>query len=219
MADVSTASSSAPRGPGRPPRSPEARAAQRARLLDAAFAAVRRHGPDASVEEMAAEAGVSKPVFYSEFGDKYGIADAMAVALVEQGERQLMAELGEAGTIDLARALRLAVEGFFEVVTADPAVYGFIFRSIRSSDGGLLDNALMRSLEARFEVVAAVLAPGADPAALRFLAHGTFGFIISAIESWEATRAPSRELALDLIVTVLANGLLAAQALAPPPAG
>ena len=32
-------------------------------------------------------------------------------------------------------------------------------------------------------------------------------------------RAPARELALDLIVTVLANGLLAAQALAPPAAG
>ena len=109
------------------------------------------------------------------------------------------------------------MEGFFEVVTADPAVYGFIFRSIRSSDGGLLDNTLMRSLEARFEVVAGVLAPGADPVALRFLAHATFGFIISAIESWEATRAPSRELALDLIVTVLANGLLAAQAAAPRP--
>ena len=214
MADVTTPPS-APRGPGRPPRSPEARAAQRARLLQAAFEAVRQHGPETSVEEMAAQAGVSKPVFYSEFGDKYGIADAMAVALVEQGERQLMAELEQAGTIDLARALRLAVEGFFEVVTADPDVYGFIFRSIRSSDAGLLDNALMRSLQIRFEVVAGVLAPGADPAALRLLAHGTFGFIISAIESWEATRTPDRDIALELVTTVLANGLLAAQAANP----
>lgn len=216
MADVTTPPST-PRGPGRPPRSPEARAAQRARLLEAAFEAVRRHGPETSVEEMASQAGVSKPVFYSEFGDKYGIADAMAVALVENGERQLMAELEQAGTIDLGRALRLAVEGFFEVVTADPDVYGFIFRSIRSGDSGLLDNALMRSLQARFEVVAGVLAPDADPAVVRFLAHGTFGFIISAIESWEATRTPDREVALDLVVAVLANGLLAAQAAGPTP--
>lgn len=216
MADVTTPPT-APRGPGRPPRSPEARAAQRARLLQAAFEAVRAHGPEASVEDMASEAGVSKPVLYSEFGDKYGIADAMAVALVEQGERQLMAELEQTGTVDLDRALRLAVEGFFDVVTADPDVYGFIVRSIRRSDAGLLDNALMRSLQTRFEVVAAVLAPGADPAVVRFLAHGTFGFIISSIESWESTRTPDRDVALDLVVTVLANGLLAAQEAAPGP--
>src|SRR5690606_26335450 len=119
-------------------------------------------GPDASVEEMAAEAGVSKPVLYSEFGDKHGIAEAMAVVLVEEGERELMAELVGAGSIELRRALHLAVDGFFDVVTADPAVYGFIFRSIRSSDGGLLDNALMRSLVSRFEVVGTTLAPDAD---------------------------------------------------------
>lgn len=197
----------APRGPGRPPRSPEARAAQRARLLDAAFAAVRRHGPDTSVEEMAAEAGVSKPVLYSEFGDKYGIAEAMAVALVERGELQLMSELSAGGTIDLRRALHLAVDEFFDVVTADPDVYGFIFRSIRTSDGGLLDNALMRSLVSRFELVAGLLAPEADPAALRLAAHGTFGFIMSAIESWNAHRTPDRDAAIELIVGVLTDGL------------
>ncbi|HEX4867150.1 MAG TPA: TetR/AcrR family transcriptional regulator [Acidimicrobiales bacterium] len=198
------------RGPGRPRRTPEARAAQRARLLDGAFAAVRRHGPDASVEEMAAEAGVSKPVLYAEFGDKYGIADAMAVELVEQGERALMGRLADDPELGLTEALRLAVEGFFDVVTADPAVYGFIFRSIRREDRGLLDNALMRSLQARFEMVAGVLVPGADADVVRVLAHGTFGFIISAIESWSVPRRPPREEAIGYIVTVLASGLLAA---------
>jgi AcrR family transcriptional regulator len=171
---------------------------------------VRRHGPEASVEEMAAEAGVSKPVLYAEFGEKYGIADAMAVELVEQGERALMARLADDPELDLTEALRLAVEGFFDVVTADPDVYGFIFRSIRSNDRGLLDNALMRSLQARFELVAGILVPGADADVVRVLAHGTFGFIISAIESWIAPQRPPRDEAIGYIVTVLASGLLAA---------
>ena len=64
---------------------------QRTRLLDACIAAIRRVGPDASVDEMAAEAGVCKPVLYAEFGDKYGIADAIAVEIVERSERILMA--------------------------------------------------------------------------------------------------------------------------------
>ena len=202
------------RGPGRPPRSPEARAAQRARLLDAAIAAIRRVGPEASVDEMAHEAGVSKPVLYAEFGDKYGIADAIAVEIVERSERELMSEIAASGTIELTTALRLGVEGFFDLVTAEPAIYGFIFRSIRSSDKGLLDNALVRSLQARFELVAGVLVPNADPDLLRVMAHGTFGFMIGAIESWLGSRTPPREELIDNIVLVLANGL---QAVAGPP--
>jgi AcrR family transcriptional regulator len=205
----------APRGPGRPPRSPEARAAQRTRLLDAATAAIRRVGPEASVDEMASEAGVSKPVLYAEFGDKYGIADAIAVDIVETAERDLLAELQRTGTIELAAALRLAVEGFFDVVTADPAVYGFIFRAIRSNDRGLLDNALVRSLESRFELVAGVLAPNADPDLLRVMSHGTFGFMIAAIESWIGSQRPPRDELVDNLVVALASGL---QAVAGPPA-
>lgn len=201
--------SPATRGPGRPPRSAEARAAQRARLLDAAITAIRRVGPDASVDEMAAEAGVSKPVLYAEFGDKYGIADAIAVEIVERSERDLLGEISRSGTIDLTTALRFGVEGFFDIVTGEPAIYGFIFRGIRTNDKGLLDNALVRSLEARFELVAGMLVPDADPDVLRVMAHGTFGFMIGAIESWLGSQAPPREELIDTIVLALANGLQA----------
>jgi AcrR family transcriptional regulator len=212
MARVET--SPATRGPGRPRRTPEARAIQRARLLDAAIAAIRRVGPETSVDEMASEAGVSKPVLYAEFGDKYGIADAIAVEIVERAERDLMAEIARTGTIELESALRLGVEGFFDIVTGEPAIYGFIFRSIRSNDRGLLDNALVRSLQARFELVAGMLVPDADPEVLRVMAHGTFGFIIGAIESWLGSQAPPRDDLIDTIVRVLANGL---QTLSGPP--
>lgn len=207
--------SPATRGPGRPRRTPEARAIQRARLLDAAIAAIRRVGPDASVDEMASEAGVSKPVLYAEFGDKNGIADAIAVEIVERSERDLMAEIARSGSIELTMALRFGVEGFFDIVTGEPAIYGFIFRSIRSNDRGLLDNALVRSLQARFELVAGVLVPEADPDLLRVMAHGTFGFMIGAIESWLNAKTPPREELIDNIVLVLANGL---QTLTGPPA-
>lgn len=206
--------SHAARGPGRPPRSPEVRAVQRARLLDAAIATVRRVGPDASVDEMAAEAGVSKPVLYAEFGDKYGIADAIAVEIVERSEGELMDEIARTGAVEMTTALRLGVEGFFDIVTGEPAIYGFIFRSIRSNDKGLLDNALVRSLQARFELVAGMLVPGADPDVLRVMAHGTFGFMIGAIESWLTSQTPPRDQLVDTIVLVLANGL---QAVSGPP--
>ena len=197
------------RGPGRPPRSPEARAAQRTRLLDGAMAAIRRVGPEVSVDEMALQAGVSKPVLYAEFGDKHGIAEAIAVELVERSERALMDELSRTGTIDMTLALRMGIERFIDIVTEAPHVYGFIVRSIRSNDKGLLDNALVRILQARFVLVAGILAPDADPDLLPVLAHGTFGFVVGSVESWLESQALERDQLIDSLVAVLASGLRA----------
>src|SRR6266508_3048551 len=52
-----------PRGPRR------SREERREELLDAAERAIRRIGPQASMEELAAEAGITKPILYSHFGD------------------------------------------------------------------------------------------------------------------------------------------------------
>ena len=198
------------RGPGRPPRSPEERAAQRTRLLDAAMAAIRRVGPDVSVDEMAAEAEVSKPVLYAEFGDKYGIGEAIAVELTQRGERRLMASVTDIGDLEMAMALRFGVNAFIDIVTDEPEIYRFIVRSIRSNDRGLLDNSLVRALQARFELVASVLAPEVDADLLRVIAHGTFGFMVASVESWLLTHTPPRDELVESLVTILANGFHAA---------
>ena len=41
-------------------------------------------------------------------------------------------------------------------VIDEPEIYAFILRSIRTSDKGLLDNALIRTLEGRFQQVASL---------------------------------------------------------------
>jgi len=112
-----------------------------------------------------------------------------------------------AGRLELHKVLRLAIEGFFDVVTADPAIYGFIFRSIRTNDKGLFDNALVRSLDKRFALLAGMLAPDADPDLVHVAAHGTFGFALAAIESWLPTRTPSREVLIDVLTDALAAAL------------
>lgn len=211
---VTPAAAPAHRGPGRPPRSPEARAAQRSKLLEGAMDAIRRVGPDASVDEMAAQAGVSKPVLYAEFGDKNGIAEAVAVEIAERSERELRAELEASGTIPLTLALRLGIERFFDIVVDEPDVYRFIVRSIRTNDKGLLDNALVRNLQAQFELVAGMLIPDADPSVLRVVGHGTFGFMIASVESWREERSPERDVIIAQLVDVLASGL---QSLGPVP--
>ena len=74
------------------------------------MAAIRIHGSGVSVENIAAHAGVSKPVIYAEFGDKAGLADALALERAEQMERSLIAGLASSEPLDTAQAVRLGAE-------------------------------------------------------------------------------------------------------------
>ncbi|MDQ3294896.1 MAG: TetR/AcrR family transcriptional regulator, partial [Actinomycetota bacterium] len=60
-----------PKGPRRDPIE------RRDELLDACVRAIRTHGPDVSMAELAAEAGVTRPILYDHFGDRSGIATAL----------------------------------------------------------------------------------------------------------------------------------------------
>ena len=51
---------------------------RREELLDAADRIVRAGGRDTSMEEIAAEAGITKPILYRHFGDKDGLHEALA---------------------------------------------------------------------------------------------------------------------------------------------
>lgn len=66
---------------GRPRLTDEQRAAQRSELLASAMDSIRARGPELSLDDIAADSGVSKPVIYGHFGDRLGLADAVAVEL------------------------------------------------------------------------------------------------------------------------------------------
>src|SRR6266508_4509657 len=49
------------------------RMARRLELLEAAIEVIRREGPTASMDEIAAQAGITKPIVYRYFGDRAGV--------------------------------------------------------------------------------------------------------------------------------------------------
>ena len=53
------------------------RGEQRRRLLQAAQRAIHRDGPQVSMDDIAAEAGITKPIVYRHFGDRRGLAVAL----------------------------------------------------------------------------------------------------------------------------------------------
>ena len=58
------------KGDGRTTRWDAHRDQRRAELVQAAVRAIDQHGPDVTIADIAAEAGVSKPVLYRYFTDK-----------------------------------------------------------------------------------------------------------------------------------------------------
>ena len=179
---------------------------QRQRLLDDAMAAIRLHGSSVSVENIAVQAGVSKPVIYAEFGDKAGIADALALERAQQMERSLIAQLADSEPLDTSMAVQLGASAVIGLLVDEPEVYGFIVRSMRDSDRGVLDNPLVRTLHDRVGMLISLLAPDADKAMVSVVTDGMFGFIFAMVESWQVAQEPSQEEVVRMIVTLVQQG-------------
>jgi len=102
--------------------------ARREQLLDATKAIVDRDGFHAvSIEAVAREAGITRPIVYSHFHDLGGLLEAL---VDREGERAL-AQLGELMPHDLAsgdpRELLLAAQqAYLRAAQADPATWKLV---------------------------------------------------------------------------------------------
>jgi AcrR family transcriptional regulator len=165
---------------------------------------------------MAAAAGVSKPVIHGEFGGKSGIAEAIALALAEQIEDRALAQVAEQGPPTLELAARSVLDSLITTVTDEPAVYAYLVRSLRADDRGLLDNALVTTLNEHTQVVVRTLSPDLDPDVLTVVTHGTFGLVFAAIESWQTTRKPERVVLLDALTAIVVQAFGAVREIVSP---
>jgi AcrR family transcriptional regulator len=191
---------------GRPPRTEAQREAHRTRLVESAMEAIRALGADLSIDDIAARAGVSKPVLYDEFGGRLGIADAISVVITERLEQQVADELAGGAPFDLSAAVRLFVAAVVNFIDAEPALYSFLVRSIRTPERGFLDNALVAGIHERSEMVGGFVAPDLPEDHLRVLTDGVFGFVFAAVESWQVRQAPPKEELIDTLAQVIRVG-------------
>jgi len=182
---------------------------QRARLVEGAMEAIRQRGPEVSTAEMASFAGVSKPVIYGEFGDKLGVADAVAVVLAERVERKVVDALGGQASSgsDVDAAIGLIVDSLVSLIEEEPQLYVFLVRSIRSSGRGFLDNALVRLVHRRASVLVGLAVPDVPDNEVAILTDGVFGFVFGAVESWQATKQPTKERLVLVLSGVIRAGL------------
>ena len=116
------------------------RTARRRELLEAALRAVRREGSTVSMDAIAAEAGITKPILYRHFGPRAGLAASLAEIHGKALGRAL--RTGVPRESHPREILAGVVASYVRFVSRDPEVYRFIV-----SEGAFrpLDNQQDRS--------------------------------------------------------------------------
>ena len=176
--------------------------------MESTIDAIRQRGPDQSLEELAASAGVSKPVLYDAFGGRAGLADAIAVVLARQVEHAVFERVGPG--VDLDGILHAIVSVLVELIDEDHHVYAFVVRTLRADERRFLDNALVRVLHDRATDLVQTFAPDIADTDLHLLVDGVYGFVWATVESWQEDRVTDRDHLVELLSTVIRAGLRAA---------
>ena len=188
----------------------ERRTERRSALLDAATDAVRRHGVGVSMEELAAEAGVTKPILYRHFGDRRGLV----LALGERFSTRLLAELQTALTAhpdDPRQTVVATIDTFLRFVDEDPEVYRFLVQRTVAEQREAAE-ALDTFLRTVSQQVAVVLgeqlrAAGRDSGGAEALAHGIVGLVYASGDWWLERRTMPRQTLVEYLASLLWSGL------------
>jgi AcrR family transcriptional regulator len=192
------------------------RAQRRDQLLDTATEVVRRLGANTTMEAVAAEVGVAKPVLYRYFGNRSGLFDALAARVAVTLEKALSQAL--ASGLPPRQRMEAAIDAYVGVLESDPEVYRFVttrMRSEASAPGGAFDETTTMLARALGE---ALRRAGRDSGPAEVWAAGITGMIHVAAERWLLHPVMTRAALVEHLSDLLWSGLGAVTAPAVPSA-
>ncbi|WP_226370144.1 TetR/AcrR family transcriptional regulator [Pseudonocardia oceani] len=184
------------------------RAQRRAEMVQAAMDAVRRHGPGVSVADIAAEAGITKPVLYRHFDDRADLHRAVgheaAALLMARIAPELMKNR------EPKEHIRGVVEGFLSGVEDEPQLWRFVVHNpgehtpgaevvddVRQTIASLLSSLIGERLKDA----------GLDPGGAEVWAIGLVGMVQSAGDWWLERQTMSRAAVTDYLTTLIWGGV------------
>ncbi|MFD6419296.1 TetR family transcriptional regulator [Streptomyces sp. NPDC060194] len=183
-------------------QSDQARSAEHRRreLLEAADRVVLRDGPGASMNAIAAEAGITKPILYRHFGDKGGLYRALAQRHTDALLGALRAALD--APADRRQRVEATLDTYLAAIEARPQVYRFLMHPTDTAAGdeqkidvGPHTAPLLRRLG---EELAKVIAERVDLSPegevwARVWGHGIVGMMFAAGDWWLGERPCDRK--------------------------
>jgi AcrR family transcriptional regulator len=172
---------------------------RRAEFIAAALRVLAAQGPDVTMDAVAAEAGVTKPVLYRYFADK----TALVTALGEHGSNVLLERLLPAIAADVPALTRVrgTITAYFETIDELPNLYWLIVRHT-AGEIPAENDPYQRNKEAIASALTALFgdylrAYGLDSGGAEPWAYGITGLVQATVEWWLQRRSMSRVHAIE----------------------
>jgi AcrR family transcriptional regulator len=195
-----------PSRPGRPRGPRRDRDERRAELLDAAERAIRRVGASASMDEIAAEAGVTKPILYSHFGDKEGLVSALTARVAGRLNATIGSALTQAG--EPRQVVASTIEAFCTFIEGETELYRFLVQSAKLGRHGS-GPRLMSDIASQIAVTlgGGLRRAGADSGAAEPWAYAMVGMTFAGAGWWLERRSMSKDDLVGYLTQLLWSGL------------
>jgi AcrR family transcriptional regulator len=181
---------------------------RREQLLAAADRIVQRDGSAVSMNLIAAEAGITKPILYRHFGDKGGLYRALAERHIDDLLVRLRAALATRG--GLRARTRATVDAYLASVEEQPQVYRFLVERAAVEEPGV--RGQVEGFVRRFgeELAAGIGAEpelaGIEPTRALVWAHAIAGMVQATGDWWLDHPEVSRAAVVDQLVALLWEG-------------
>jgi AcrR family transcriptional regulator len=185
-----------------------ATAGRREQLLAAADRVVQRDGSAASMNAIAAEAGITKPILYRHFGDKGGLYRALAErhidALLERLRTALLTRGG------LRARTRATVDAYLASVEEQPQVYRFLVERAAVEEPDVRGQVVGFVRRFGDELATGILnepeLAGIDPQQAVIWAHAIAGMVQVTGDWWLGHPQVSRGAVVEQVVALLWDG-------------
>jgi AcrR family transcriptional regulator len=180
---------------------------RRQELICAAIEAFFQHGPEVDMDQVAAAAGVSKPVLYRYFADKSQLwlaAGEYVAQLVVDAVTPAVAQVREERSLIAA-----TVDAYLAAIESQPELYRFLMHQSGLSGGhNLLAKASGRVAVELSRVIGDRLrAIGLDSGPAEPWAYGLVGFVTAVGDWWlERGRPMTRAALTDYVATLMWRG-------------
>ncbi len=193
------------------PRSRMTAAERREQLIEIARGLFAERGYDgAAIEEIAARAGVSKPVVYEHFGGKEGVY----AVVVDRDVTLLLTMMREALSSGSARQLlEQAASAFLDFIDAHPDGFRILVRDSPIGSQGASFQSILGDVASRVEgiLVAEFKARGFDAEAAPLYSQMLVGMVGTTGQWWLDTRKPDKQVVAAHLVNLAWNGLAGLQ--------
>ena len=180
---------------------------RRDELLDVADRVLQARGTNVSMDELAAEAGITKPVLYRHFGDKDGLYEALTRRYIEELARALRPAVAHAADDPRSR-LAATIDAYLAYVEREPGRYRFLLHAGEQPRTAPIVAEFRRNHIASCAFTAAenLQKAGLDPGFAEPWAQCVNGMVRAAGSSWLESRSLPRDLLVQYLTTILWDG-------------